>query len=89
MSIADRFKTATIMRRVILVIAFVVCSTAPAFAQRVEIDAANAKWIEFFNKGDFAAIAALYTNDATALPPGLPMVHGNAVIGAMWKAMAE
>ena len=77
------------MRRVVLVIAFAVCSIAPAFAQKAEIDAANAKWAELFNKGDFAGIASLYTNDATALPPRSPMVHGNAAIGAMWKGMAE
>ena len=77
------------MRRVVMVIAFAVCSIPPAFAQKAEIDAANAKWTECFNKGDFAGIASLYTDDATALPPGSPMVHGNAAIGAMWKGMAE
>jgi hypothetical protein len=30
----------------------------------------NAKWVEFFNKGDFAGIASLYAKDATAFPPG-------------------
>ena len=49
----------------------------------------NAKWIELFNKGDFAGIASLYTDDATALPPGSAMVKGRAAIGAMWKGMAE
>jgi ketosteroid isomerase-like protein len=24
----------------------------------------NAKWIDFFNKGDFAGVASLYTEDA-------------------------
>jgi ketosteroid isomerase-like protein len=41
----------------------------PACAQRAEIGAANAKWMDFFNKGDFAGIASLYTEDAIALPP--------------------
>jgi hypothetical protein len=40
----------------------------PAFAQKAEIEAVNAKWIEFFN--DFAGIASLYTSDAAAFPPG-------------------
>jgi uncharacterized protein (TIGR02246 family) len=78
-----------IMRRTMLVIALAVWSMAPAFAQRAEIDAANAKWTEFFNKGDFAGVASLYTDDAIAFPPGSPMVKGNAAIGAMWKGMAE
>ncbi len=41
-----------------------------------EIDAANAKWIAAFNKGDAAAVAQLYTERATALPPGAPMPRG-------------
>jgi uncharacterized protein (TIGR02246 family) len=77
------------MRTIALVIAFVVGMSVPAFAQKAEIEAANAKWIEFFNKSDFAGIASLYTADATAFPPGSAMVHGNAAIGAMWKSMAE
>jgi uncharacterized protein (TIGR02246 family) len=77
------------MRRTALVVAFVVGLIAPAFAQKAEIEAANSKWIEFFNKGDFAGIASLYTDDATAFPPGSAMVKGRAAIGAMWKGMAE
>jgi ketosteroid isomerase-like protein len=77
------------MRSIALVIAFVVAMSVPAFAQKAEIEAANAKWIEFFNKGDFVGIASLYTTDATAFPPGSAMVKGNAAIGAMWKSVAE
>jgi uncharacterized protein (TIGR02246 family) len=77
------------MRSIALVIAFVVGMSPPAFAQKAEIEAANAKWIEFFNKGDFAGIASLYTADATAFPPGSAMVKGNAAVGAMWKSVAE
>ena len=61
----------------------------PAFAQQAEIEAVNAKWVDFFNKGDFAGVASLYTEDATALPPGSGMVKGRAAIEAMWKRMAE
>ena len=77
------------MRRIILGIVFVIGLIAPASAQRAEIEAVNAKWTEFFNKGDFAGIASLYTTDATAFPPGSAMVQGGAAIGAMWKSMAE
>jgi uncharacterized protein (TIGR02246 family) len=76
------------MRRIALVIAFVAGLTVPAFAQKTEIEAMNAKWIEFFNKGDFAGVASLYTEDATAFPPGSGMVKGRAAIEAMWKTMA-
>jgi ketosteroid isomerase-like protein len=62
------------MRRVALVIAFAFGLIAPALAQKAEIEAANAKWLEFFNKGDFSSVASLYTEDATAFPPGSAMV---------------
>jgi ketosteroid isomerase-like protein len=77
------------MRNIALVIAFVIGMSVPAFAQKAEIEAANAKWIEFFNKGDFAGVGSLYTSDATAFPPGSAMVHGNSAIGEMWKSIAE
>jgi uncharacterized protein (TIGR02246 family) len=78
-----------IMRGIALVITFVVGLITPALAQKAEIEAVNAKWAEFFNKGDFAGVASLYTTDATAFPPGSAMVRGGAAIGAMWKSMAE
>jgi uncharacterized protein (TIGR02246 family) len=78
-----------IMHRMILVAAFVVGLIAPASAQKAEIETVNAKWIEFYNKGDFAGVASLYTDDATAFPPDTAMVKGAAAIGAMWKSMAE
>ena len=77
------------MRRIALAIAFVIGLVAPTLAQKAEIEAANAKWIELFNKGDFAGIASLYTEDATAFPPGAAMVKGREAIGAMWKGLAE
>ncbi len=77
------------MRSVALVIAVLVGLIAPVAAQRANIDAANAKWIELFNKGDFDGVASLYTTDATAFPPGSAMVKGRAAIGALWKSMAE
>jgi ketosteroid isomerase-like protein len=57
------------MRRIALVLAFLTALTAPAFAQKAEIDAVNAKWVEFFNKGDFVGVASLYAEDATASQP--------------------
>src|SRR5512140_3583050 len=77
------------MRRIALVIAFLVGLATPAFAQKGAIEAVNLKWTDFFNKGDFAGVASLYTADAIALPPGSGMVKGRAAIEAMWKGMAE
>jgi ketosteroid isomerase-like protein len=77
------------MRTIALTIALVVGLILPAFAQKAEIEAVNAKWIDFFNKGDFAGVASLYSDDATAFPPGSGMVKGRAAIEALWKSMAE
>lgn len=77
------------MRKVALIIAFLVAFIAPAFAQKARIEAGNAKWVASFNKGDFEGVAKLYAEDATALPPGSPMVKGRSAIGKMWKSMAE
>src|SRR5436305_13763972 len=77
------------MSRIAVAIALFVGLIAPDGAQKAEIEAVNAQWMEFFNKGDFAGVASLYTDDATAFPPGSGMVKGRAAIGAMWKGMAE
>ena len=78
-----------IMRRIALVIAFMVALVAPGVAQKAKIEAVNAKWMELFDKGDFEGVAQLYTVDAIAFPPGSAMVRGRAAIGRMWKGMAE
>jgi len=77
------------MRRMTLVLALAAGLAGPAFAQQAEIEAANAKWIAFFNKGDFAGLGSLYTEDATAFPPGSGMVKGRPGIEALWKGIAE
>src|SRR3954462_2521365 len=77
------------MSKVALVFVSLLALIGSAFAQKSEIEASNSKWIEFFNKGDFAGIASLYADDATALPPGAAMVRGREAIGSMWKSTAE
>jgi uncharacterized protein (TIGR02246 family) len=77
------------MRRTTLVLALGAGLVTPIFAQQAEIEAVNTKWINFFNKGDFAGVASLYTEDATAFPPGSGMVKGRSGIEAMWKSAAE
>jgi uncharacterized protein (TIGR02246 family) len=77
------------MRKIALICILIAGWAAPALAQKAEIEAANAKWIELFNKGDFAGVAALYTADASAFPPGSPIANGREEIAAMWKGLAE
>ena len=77
------------MFRVLLMAAFIAGLMVPALAQKAEIEAVNAKWVDFFNKGDFAGVASLYTDDAAVFPPGAGIVRGRDAIGAMWKGLAE
>jgi len=63
----------------------------PALAQsKAAIQKLEEKWADAFNKGDAAAVAALYTEEAYVLPPGAPMVHGRADIQSFWgQAMQQ
>ena len=76
------------MRRLTSIGLISVALCGPAFAQKAEIQKANAKWVDLFNKGDFAAVGMLYTKDAVALPSDAPMVKGRDAITAMWKDLA-
>ena len=51
-----------------------------------EISAVNRRFEEAARKGDFEAIAALYTGDAIALPPDGPFVRGRD-IKQLWKTV--
>jgi len=68
------------------------CLSLPvsAMAQdKASIQSLNDQFVTAFNSGDMAAVAALYTEDATVLPPGAEMVKGRTAIQAFWKATAE
>jgi uncharacterized protein (TIGR02246 family) len=63
---------------------------SPAVAQsKATIEKLNDVWTAAFNKGDAAAVAALYTEDAYVLPPGSAMVKGRAAIEAFWRQAAQ
>ena len=63
---------------------------SPALAQnRATIEKLNDAWTAAFNKGDAAAVAALYSEDAYVLPPGSAMVKGRAAIEAFWRQAAQ
>ncbi len=57
---------------------------------RMAIDEINAKFNEAFNSGDAAALAALFAEDATRLPPDGTILKGRAAIEArIAEDMAE
>jgi uncharacterized protein (TIGR02246 family) len=68
----------------------VLAMASPASAQTAAaIQKLDDAWSAAFNNGDAAAIAAMYAEDAYALPAGHDMVKGRAAIEAFWKEMAQ
>jgi uncharacterized protein (TIGR02246 family) len=82
--------SANTVKVVMLVIPLVMLATAAQARDiKSEIDAANAKFVAAFNKGDAAGVAELYIEQATALPPGAPMAKGRAAIQAFWQGAIQ
>jgi uncharacterized protein (TIGR02246 family) len=54
---------------------------------RKTIEAQNKRFGAAVEKGDVAALGALYTDDAQALPPNSDVVKGRAAIQEMWKGV--
>jgi len=76
--------TRMILRAVMFAAGLTVCA-APVLAQsKATIDKLNEAWCAAFNKGDAAALAAMYTDDATVLPQGGPMIKGATAIKDLW-----
>jgi uncharacterized protein (TIGR02246 family) len=63
----------------------------PAMAQsKTAIQKLEDQWGAAFNKGDAAAVAAMYAEEAYVLPAGAPMVKGRADIQSFWgQAMQQ
>jgi len=73
------------MSQIAILVACLVLIAGPAAAQsKAVIQKADDKWAEAFNKGDAAALAAMYTEDAYVLPPGAEMMKGRSAIAAFW-----
>ena len=46
-------------------------------------------WAAAFNKGNFAAVAAMYDDQAYVLPPGADMIKGRSAIEAFWRQAGQ
>ena len=78
------------MARMAMLAACLILVAWPAAAQsKAIIQKADDKWAEAFNKGDAAALAAMYTEDAYALPPGAEMLKGRSAIEAFWRQQMQ
>ena len=58
-------------------------------AVRNRIEETNAQFSAAASRGDTAAVAALYTDDAVVLPPNAPMVRGRQAIKGFFDALTE
>jgi uncharacterized protein (TIGR02246 family) len=56
---------------------------------RKAVEAGNAKWIAAFNQGDAAAVAALYTEGATLMPPNSEMIEGREGVQNFWHGAIQ
>jgi uncharacterized protein (TIGR02246 family) len=71
-----------------LCLGFAVTGSAAAQTAAM-IQQLNDKWEDAFNKGDAAAVAAMYAENAYVLPPGGDMVKGRPAIEAFWKQAGQ
>ena len=85
------------MRALALAASAFLLAAAPSPAQREQqpqqerrapaaIAEAHRRLEQAFNRGDAAAVAALYTENATLLPPGADILSGRGAAQARWQA---
>ncbi len=69
------------------------CTTAPPPDTTAEdtqaIKAASAQWLDAFNQGDAAALAAFYTEEAKLLEPNSPLTVGRENIQAIFQGFFD
>ena len=62
----------------------------PVLAQdKATIQKLDDEFTAAFNKGDYSAVAGMYAEDATLLPPNAEMVKGRQAIQAFWTKAGE
>ena len=66
-------------------------SATPARSDEVRtaVEAANRAFIAAFLRGDAAAVAALYTEDAKVIAPGSDVASGRVAIRALWQKVID
>jgi len=56
---------------------------------RAAIEKQSAAFAAAFGRGDIAAVAGAYAEDAIAFPPDAEMARGRAAIQALWKGLHD
>jgi uncharacterized protein (TIGR02246 family) len=78
------------MKAILLIVPLLgLTMSAHAADLKSQIDVANQKWIVAYNKGDAAAVAALYTEHAAVLPPGHDLVRGHEAIQTFFNGAIQ
>lgn len=77
------------MRFFILVLGLSLLSGAAHAQDRASIEKLNSALELAFNKGDFAAVANMYSEEAYLLPPGADMAKGRSSIQAFWTQAGQ
>jgi uncharacterized protein (TIGR02246 family) len=80
------------MRKCVVALAVVVCSTGVAWAQTGDkgaVDGVRTAFMKASNAGDVAGLVAFYTADAVVMAPDTPMVKGKANIEALHRKMMD
>jgi uncharacterized protein (TIGR02246 family) len=80
----------TFFRVVFAAAVLLLAAAVPAMAQsKAAIQKLEDKWAAAFNKGDAAALTALYDGDAYVLPAGAPMAHGSSEIQSFYTQAVQ
>jgi ketosteroid isomerase-like protein len=73
----------------ILILGAILPITVIAGSPRSHIEEASAQFVATFNAGDGAALAGLYSENASLFPPGSDRVDGRAAIQAFWQGAMD
>jgi uncharacterized protein (TIGR02246 family) len=58
-------------------------------AVRAQIEQGTARFADAFNRGDIAAVAAMYDTGAVVLAPNAPVMRGRQNIEALWNGARQ
>ena len=73
----------------ILVLGILLPTTIIAGEPRNHIEETAVKFVAAFNAADGAALASLYSEDATLFPPGAERVDGRSAIQTFWQGAMD
>ena len=78
------------MRKAALALAVFASMTTLGHAQdKSAIQQLDDRFSAAFNAGDAAAVAAMYTEDADILPPGMEAMQGRDAVQTFWQGASE